>query len=612
MSKSSNEGRNQSDAPPAKATHRFTVHLGGLISLLSDALYTSENVFIRELIQNSVDAITARRLNEPGWQGMVHIQVFKGDDSRLRLSVEDNGIGLTEAEVHEFLATIGASMKRSDLEQRRSEGFLGQFGVGFLSCFLVADEVTLITRRAGVADAKTLEWHGCKDGTYTLMEVTGERPPGSSVYLTLKEDTRDVYDAERLLKLARKYAGYLTDPIDFTSSETQKVRVNAVPFPWLRENLRRGTQQKEWLEFAEKMLATKFLAAFPVECAEGGIRGMACVLREPVGALDVAQHTVFLKGMFLSREIEGVVPREMSFLRCIVNATGLKPNASRECLQDAEESLRAMRESVARSLVRFLTELEEEDPRLLEEIMRVHNRSFLELAAQDSGIIKIISPHLRFETSLGERTLSELVEATVFYIDSYEDFKRAELFAATHNIMVLNAGYAGVGRLMESLALEMPRGKFQNTTARELKRLMTRGVELSGALRTLQIRAQVALRSARVGVCMSADPRGREAATVEVPERESLRRSGARRAPDFITESFFDEMETSGDVVLNLNTSHPLVQLLCDPELPDSRLEAMIWNLYYNALICAREVPTPFENDIYYRSLEFFLGVGAD
>ena len=125
--------------------HKFQVDLGGIIDLLSNHLYSGPEVFLRELLQNAVDAITARGLIESGHVGSVQFETIQGK-GRLppTLVVEDNGIGLTSEEIHQFLSTIGRSSKRESLDR---DDFIGQFGIGLLSCFVVADEITLITRR---------------------------------------------------------------------------------------------------------------------------------------------------------------------------------------------------------------------------------------------------------------------------------------------------------------------------------------------------------------------------------------------------------------------------------------------------------------------------------
>ena len=127
----------------------FQVDLRGIVDLLSHHLYGSPRVYVRELLQNAVDAITARRALDPQARAQVRIETpaSTGDGT---IRVHDSGVGLTEAEVHTFLATIGRSGKRDDLGFARHE-FLGQFGIGLLSCFLVADEAQVLTGRPAAA-----------------------------------------------------------------------------------------------------------------------------------------------------------------------------------------------------------------------------------------------------------------------------------------------------------------------------------------------------------------------------------------------------------------------------------------------------------------------------
>src|SRR5690242_12182020 len=125
------------------APRTFQVDLRGIVDLLSHHLYASPRVYVRELLQNAVDAIIATGSAESGAIRISTGRITTGADG---LQITDNGIGLTEAQVHELLATIGRSSKRDELGFARHE-FLGQFGIGLLSCFLVADEIRVHTRR---------------------------------------------------------------------------------------------------------------------------------------------------------------------------------------------------------------------------------------------------------------------------------------------------------------------------------------------------------------------------------------------------------------------------------------------------------------------------------
>src|SRR5262245_37964272 len=161
-------------------SHTFQVDLRGVVDLLSHHLYGSPRVYVRELLQNAVDAITARQVDEPDAPARVRIEppVVTGDGT---LRITDTGIGLTEAQVHELLATIGRSSKRDELGFARHE-FLGQFGIGLLSCFLVADQIVVVTR---AGDTPTVRWTGYADGRYDVALPEQPRPErGTTVTLT--------------------------------------------------------------------------------------------------------------------------------------------------------------------------------------------------------------------------------------------------------------------------------------------------------------------------------------------------------------------------------------------------------------------------------------------
>ena len=124
--------------------YSFQVDLKGVIRLLSENLYSSGDVFLRELLQNAVDAIQARKGEEPGFDGgKIRIEYRQAAGRQARLVFSDNGIGLTREEIHTFLSVIGQSSKRGEM---RRGSFIGQFGIGLLSCFLVVDEILVKSR----------------------------------------------------------------------------------------------------------------------------------------------------------------------------------------------------------------------------------------------------------------------------------------------------------------------------------------------------------------------------------------------------------------------------------------------------------------------------------
>ena len=120
----------------------FQVNLGGMLDILSNHLYKSQDVFVRELLQNAVDAVTMRQERQPGWKdGYITITVVPGE----RIEVADNGLGLTKEEIHRFLAVIGQSSKTQLVNGQIPQDYIGRFGIGLLSCFMVSDSITVLT-----------------------------------------------------------------------------------------------------------------------------------------------------------------------------------------------------------------------------------------------------------------------------------------------------------------------------------------------------------------------------------------------------------------------------------------------------------------------------------
>ena len=141
-------------------------------------------MYLRELLQNAVDAITARQATDPGTPQRIDVRT--ADDG---LSISDTGIGLTPDEVRELLATIGRSSKRDEIGFARTE-FLGQFGIGLLSAFMVADEIEVVTQPAG---GPATHWIGTADGRYTIAATTDRAEPGTTVTLKARRGAEQWY-----------------------------------------------------------------------------------------------------------------------------------------------------------------------------------------------------------------------------------------------------------------------------------------------------------------------------------------------------------------------------------------------------------------------------------
>ena len=405
-------------------SNTFQVDLRGIVDLLSHHLYASPRVYVRELLQNAVDAITAAEV-----RGLVSITTGPG-----RLRVTDNGIGLTEAQVHELLATIGRSSKRDELGFARHE-FLGQFGIGLLSCFLVADEIQVHTRRAG---AEPVLWQGFSDGRYSVARGD-DREPGTTVTLVARRGAESLLSGPTVRELAELYGSLLPVRV-----EVDNVAVTTGSLPWPGGDL---------TAYAQEVFGFRPLDVVPLDVPEAGLTGVAFVLPTPVNPAARGGHRVYLKRMLLAESIEGLLPEWAFFARCVVDSTELRPTASREALYD-DGLLADTREAIADQLRGWLVRLASTDPRRLAEFLSIHHLGVKALALHDDEMLRLVEQWVPLETNLGHLTLAEFRErhGVLRYAAGDDEFRQLASVAAAQDLGVINGGIVYNADLVERLA----------------------------------------------------------------------------------------------------------------------------------------------------------------
>ncbi len=448
--------------------HRFQINLRGVIDLLSHHLYSSPGVYVRELLQNATDAIRARQLLEPGHVGTVRVELIeKQDGGPPTLLFSDDGIGLTEEEIHRFLATIGESSKREALAERRND-FIGQFGIGLLSCFMVCDELLVVTRSVK-GDGRTMEWRGRHDGTYSVRP--SEHPldrPGTQVFLVARQDSASFFTAERVSELALHYGGLLPFPILLTA-DGQTSRINSEGAPWRRKYESAGERRAALLAYGREVFGSDFLDCIPLKSPAGDVEGVAFVLPFSPHYNARQKHRVYLKNMLLSESAENLLPDWAFFVKCVVNANDLRPTASRESFYE-NETLAKARQALGQALRRYLTELAKDDPRALQRLISLHAMSVKALALDDDDFFRLVIGWLPFETSQGAMTLVDYRRAnpTVRYVSTVDDFRQVVRVAAAQGLCVINAGYAYDSELIEKLPRVFPDAHVEPFSAAEL------------------------------------------------------------------------------------------------------------------------------------------------
>ncbi|WP_221353873.1 HSP90 family protein [Streptomyces beigongshangae] len=429
---------------PSASSRTFQVDLRGLVDLLSHHLYSSPKVYLRELLQNAVDAITARRAEQPDAPALVRLHAEGGT-----LRVEDSGIGLTESDVHSLLATIGRSSKRAEgLESARSE-FLGQFGIGLLACFVVAERIRVVSRSARTPDAPPVEWTATDDGSYRVRTLAhGARTePGTTVYLEARPGAADWLARERVLSLARDFGSLL--PYDVRVGDEA---VTDLPAPWDRAHPGPAARRVALARHCHDLFGFTPLDSIELNVPLAGVRGVAYVLPSAVSPARRAGHRVHLKGMLLTERAEQLLPDWAFFVRCVLDTDSLRPTASRESLYE-DETLAGVREALGERIRSWLTGLAAGDPERLAAFLSVHHLGVKSLARHDREMLRTMLPWLPFETTDGRLSLEEFAQRhpVVHFTRTVEEYRQVAAIASAQGVGVVNGGYTYDSELIEAL-----------------------------------------------------------------------------------------------------------------------------------------------------------------
>lgn len=430
---------------------RFKVNLGGMIEILSDHLYSSPDVYIRELLQNAVDAITGRKKyitdeGESSFEGVVTLDIEEGS----RLIFTDNGQGLTEEEIHRFLAIIGESSKRNLENGRIASDYIGRFGIGLLSCFMVSDEIKMITRSCRTKEAPALEWCGKPDGTYTIRELENEgvkeeqgensgimEVPGTKVILQAKSGMEAYFTRERIEELITYYGMLLPFPILIKQNGESK-QINPTYLPWEG----RATNKQELLLFGQMMFEEQFFDCMTFHSKEGNVSGVAYILNYGVLPSAKISHRIYLKNMLLTENGNNLIPDWAVFTKCIVNATDLRPTASREGFY-ADEVLEAARDAIEDAMIDYIADMAEHEPEQFGRFFQIHHLTLMSLALATPKLFGTLIDYFEFETTRGRMTGYDLRMSgePLVYAPTEAKYKQlSQLFFAQDQLLI-NVSY---------------------------------------------------------------------------------------------------------------------------------------------------------------------------
>lgn len=505
----------------------FQVDLRGVVDLLSRHIYSSPQVFLRELLQNGVDAVAARKLHDPAApEGHLEIR----SDGEL-LTVRDNGVGLTLDEATQLLATVGRSSKRDSVLNLRRDDFLGQFGIGLLSCFLIADEIRVVSRSA--SGSQPVEWIGSTEGSFTLrsLDETAQDgnalPIGTTVYLRPRPAEAAIIEPENIRRLAAHFGGYLALRISVAGKPINKKPTFLEPINNAEDIIALGTE----------LLGTAPLDWIPLDIPGTGTQGIAYLLPTAPPPSAHQSSRVYLGQMLLGERIDSLLPDWAFFVRCILNTDGLQPTASREQLVE-DASLEFTRDELGKTLKRWIVQLATTQQRRFDQFLAVHQLSLRALSLHDDELAAVIVPWLSVETAAGRVPIRTLLEqgGTLRFTETTDEFRQIAAVVPP-GMPVLNGGYAYETELIRRLPELYPDVKVERIKVAEvLDELAAPALSERDATAELERRAELALAEAGCKVSVrNFNPEHLPALYVADPEvlRRIERSKAADLAPSF-------------------------------------------------------------------------------
>ena len=360
----------------------FQAEVKQLLHLMIHSLYSNKEIVIRELISNASDASDKLRFealkDSSLYEKDSELKIRLSFDKKARtLTISDNGIGMNRDEVISNIGTIARSGTKEFLnnltgDEAKDANLIGQFGVGFYSSFIIADLVTVITRRAGSKEA--IQWESKGEGEYTISEVKKDTR-GTDIILHLKKDEDEFLSDWTLKSIIKKYSDHITLPIVMKKSEwkdgeevptDEDETVNAASALWARN--KNDIKEEEYQEFYKNL---SYDQEPPLTYSHNRIEGkqeyislLYIPTKAPFDLFDRERHhgvKLYVKRIFIMEASEKLMPNYLRFIKGVIDSADLPLNVSREILQDSKE-VEAIRAGSTKKVLDLLEDMSEKKP----------------------------------------------------------------------------------------------------------------------------------------------------------------------------------------------------------------------------------------------------------
>lgn len=449
-----------------KETMGFQTEVNQVLKLMINSLYSNKEIFLRELISNASDACDKLRFeaikNDGLYDGDTDLKIrISFDENAKTITISDNGIGMTREEVIQNIGTIAHSGTREFLNQlsgdkQKDAQLIGQFGVGFYSSFIVADKVTLKTRKAGVGANEAVLWESKGEGEYTIEETTKDSR-GTEVVLHLKADESEFLDDFRMEQVIKKFSDHISLPVRLTVKETKfddqgkptgedivEKTVNSASAIWARPKAQIKTEEYDEFYKTVSHDFNKPLTHLHAKL-EGNLEYTMLLYIPEKAPFDLwtQEHQtgvkLYVKRVFIMDDAEKLMPKYLRFVRGVIDSNDLPLNVSREILQE-NKIIQTIRNTAAKKVLDLLEDLAKNDKPKFNAFWKEFGRVVKEGVVEDFANREKIAQLCRFASTKDDKETAEVSfddyifrmkkdQESIFYIiaDSFSAAKNSPL-----------------------------------------------------------------------------------------------------------------------------------------------------------------------------------------
>ena len=421
-----------------KQTLAFQAEVAQLLQLVTHSLYSNPDIFLRELISNASDACDKLRfeaLNDAGlYETAPELKVRVSFDKAAKtLTISDNGIGMSQQEAIDHLGTIAKSGTREFVsklsgDQKSDSQLIGQFGVGFYSGFIVADRITVESRRAGLPTSQGVRWVSAGTGDFEVDEIERDQR-GSSIILHLKDDALDYLNAWKLKGIINKYSDHISLPIEMEKEEWKEGEdgqpgdmaktgdwetVNQAAALWSRA--KKDVTQEQYDEFYKQI---SYDSEAPLATTHNRVEGsteytqlLFIPAKAPMDLFNrdkAAGVKLYVKRVFIMDDAQALLPSYLRFVKGVVDSSDLPLNVSRELLQESR-AVKAIREGNTRRVLSMIEDLAANDAEKFATFYREFGAVLKEGLGEDFANRERLAKLLRFASSTTDTTTVSLAD----------------------------------------------------------------------------------------------------------------------------------------------------------------------------------------------------------